>query len=269
MAQTVKSDKKSEKRNKKARDRAATAPSTPGDGSSKAFLLGILAILVIGLAAVAVVVTNREGVDLDGPQTAAVTVEGTPLASMPNSGVSIDPATDPAIGSQPPAVTGSNFDGTEISITDDGRAKAIYFLAHWCPHCQEEVPRVTQLIDEGKQPEGLDVYAVSTDVRPERGNYPPVRWFDLEDFQPPVIRDSDSNDAYLAYGPSGFPYAVYVNADNEIVARSSGQLDAATIEALWNVTAGLGAAEEVDAGAGTGLQSDPELDSGDGAEETG
>ena len=269
MAQTVKSDKKSEKRNKKARDRAATAPSTPGDGSSKAFLLGILAILVIGLAAVAFVVTNREGVDLDGPQTAAVAVEGTPLESMPNPGVSIDPATDPAIGTEPPTVTGTNFDGSEISITDDGRAKAIYFLAHWCQHCQAEVPRVTELIDGGKQPADLDIYAVSTDIRPERGNYPPVRWFDVEGFQPPVIRDSDTSEAYVNFGPSGFPYAVYVNADNEIVARSSGELDVASIEALWNVTAGLSSAEEVDAGAGTGLQSDPQLDSGDDTEESG
>jgi thiol-disulfide isomerase/thioredoxin len=269
MAQTVKSDKNSDKRTKKAGKGTVTAPSTPADGSSKAFLLGILAILVIGLAAVAFVVTNRDGVDLDSPQTAAVQVEGTPLESMPNSGVSVDPASDPAIGAEPPAVTGTSFDGSDVSITNDGRAKAIYFLAHWCPHCQEELPRITQLIDEGKQPADLDVYAVSTDIRPERGNYPPVRWFDLEGFQAPVLRDSDTSEAYANFGPSGFPYAVYVNADNQVVARSSGQLDAETIEALWAVTSGARSADEVDSDAGTGLQSDPELESDGGAEENG
>lgn len=259
MAQPVKSDKKT----KKAGARAATTTTSPGDGSSKAFMLGILAILVIGLAAVALVVTNREGVDLDSPQTAAVEIEGTPLESMPNAGVSVDPASDPAIGAEPPQVSGTSFNGGDVTITDDGRAKAIYFLAHWCAHCQAEVPRIVELIDEGKQPEDLDIYAVSTDIRPEQGNYPPVRWFDLEGFQPPVMRDSEASEAYVSFGPSGFPYAVYVNADNQIVARSSGELDASTIEALWAVTAGVQSLDEVDADAGTGLQSDPEVETGD------
>ena len=31
-----------------------------------------------------------------------------------------------------------HFDGADVAIANDGRAKLILFLAHWCPHCQEQ-----------------------------------------------------------------------------------------------------------------------------------
>ena len=39
--------------------------------------------------------------------------------------------TDGAVGLAMPEVTGESFDGTPVSITNDGRAKVILFLAHW------------------------------------------------------------------------------------------------------------------------------------------
>ena len=47
-------------------------------------------------------------------------------------------AEDPAVGMTIPTVTGTDFDGNDITITgDDGKAKVIVFVAHWCPHCQK------------------------------------------------------------------------------------------------------------------------------------
>ena len=41
-----------------------------------------------------------------------------------------------------PPSPASDFDGDDITIgADDGTAKVILFVAHWCPHCQAEVPR--------------------------------------------------------------------------------------------------------------------------------
>ena len=39
--------------------------------------------------------------------------------------------TDGAVGLAMPEVTGESFDGTPVTITSDGRAKVILFLAHW------------------------------------------------------------------------------------------------------------------------------------------
>ena len=212
----------------------------PDGGSNKMFTLAIIGILVLGLAGIAFVATSRDAVNFDGEQTAPIEVDGNVLLPMPGSGVSADPNTDAAIGQPLPSVVGTGFDDQEIVIEDDGRAKVIYFLAHWCPHCQAEVPRIVDLIDSGGQPEGLDIYGISTSVDASRGGaYPPAAWFDREGFDVPVLRDSPNSDAFQFFGGGGFPYAVYVDADNNIVARSSGELDPAAIQSIWELTAGV------------------------------
>jgi len=211
----------------------------PDAGSNKMFTFVIIGILVLGLAGIAYVATSRDAVNFDGEQTADVELDGEGLGPMPDSGVSVDPGTDPAIGQPLPTLTGTGFNDEEIVIENDGRAKAIYFLAHWCPHCQAEVPRLVDLIDAGAQPEGLDIYGVSTSVDASRGGaYPPAAWFDREGFDVPVIRDSSGNDALNFFGGSGFPYTVYVDSNNNIVARSSGELEPAAIQSIWEVAAG-------------------------------
>ena len=37
-----------------------------------------------------------------------------------------------------------DFEGDAVAITNDGRPKIILLFAHWCPHCQNEVPVVTE-----------------------------------------------------------------------------------------------------------------------------
>lgn len=211
----------------------------PDAGSNKVFTLAIVGILVLGLAGIAWVATSRDAVNFDGEQTADVELDGDILLPMSGSGVSADPAADAAIGQPLPTLTGTGFNDEEIVIEDDGRAKAIYFLAHWCPHCQAEVPRLVELIESGGQPEDLDIYGVSTSVDASRGgSYPPAAWFEREGFDVPVIRDSAANDAFNFLGGGGFPYAVYVDADNNIVARSSGELEPSAIQGIWEITAG-------------------------------
>lgn len=41
------------------------------------------------------------------------------------------PTPDAAAGAPAPEVRGTSFDGTSVSITNDGRTKALVFLAHW------------------------------------------------------------------------------------------------------------------------------------------
>ncbi len=173
-----------------------------------------------------------------GAATAPVVVEGEPLADMPD--VVVTGADDPAAGSVAPTLRGTDFDGNPVTIGADGRAKVVYFLAHWCPHCQAEVPLIQELIDGGQKPDNVDIYAVSTSVKPAQGNYPPATWLDRVGFSPVTMRDDGANSAVLAYGAGGFPYAVYLDSQNRVIARSAGELGKEGIAQMWAATSGAG-----------------------------
>ena len=46
--------------------------------------------------------------------------------------------------------------GCAVSIEADGRPKIVVFLAHWCPHCQAEVPRLVDWFGENGVPDDVD-----------------------------------------------------------------------------------------------------------------
>ena len=50
------------------------------------------------------------------------------------------------------------------------------FLAHWCPHCNDEIPELIALDENGDIPENLAIVGISTAVAPDRDNYPPSEW---------------------------------------------------------------------------------------------
>ncbi len=209
--------------------------------SNRGFLLAIVGLVVVGLAVVAVVATTvggDDGTPLATDQTAEVTVTGDALAGLPQ-GVAVGVAeTDPVVGQIAPTLVGTDFAGDEVTIEADGRPKAVYFLAHWCPHCQDEVPAVQSLIDEGLQPEALDIYAVSTAVDAGSGNYPPQAWLEREGFEATVVRDDDQGTAFASFGGTGFPYVIFLDGDNQVVARAAGNLEDAATTELWELTVG-------------------------------
>src|ERR1041385_6942568 len=136
--------------------------------------IGVAAVVVI--LAVAALVSSG-GSDSQKNKTAAgveqtrpVTVSVTPLPQLPQSG------DDPAVGQEIPEAKGQSFDGTPVDIRNDGRPKLILFVAHWCPHCQKEVPLLTDYLKSHKLPGGVDLYTVATATSSARPNYPPSGW---------------------------------------------------------------------------------------------
>lgn len=235
-----------------------TTTASPPSSSNKAFVLIVLAVIVAGAAGLALLATSRDSIsgDVQDPQWAAVEIDGTPLAAMPANTTVSTAANDSAIGQVAPTLRGIDFSGDEVVIEPDGRAKAVYFLAHWCNHCQAEVPLIQELIDEGAKPDDLDLYAVSTSLAPERGNFPPQLWLAREDFSSPVLRDDETQTALLSYGGGGFPYVVYLDGNNTVLARTAGELGKEQIQSLWTLTAGAATAggDAGDADTGTADQ---------------
>jgi len=127
-------------------------------------------------------------------------------------------------GKEIPEAKGQSFDGTPVDIRSDGRPKLILFVAHWCPHCQREVPLLAKYLKSNPLPKGVDLYTVSTSVVKERGNYPPSAWLDKQGWTAPTLADSDDEKTAAAFGLPGFPYFVAVDGSGKVVARTSGEI---------------------------------------------
>ena len=183
-------------------------------------VFGIVAAALIG----AIAFTGGDGSAGDA-EAADVTIDGE-LPRFQSTGG------DTAIGMAAPTVTGENFDGDTVSISNDGTPKAIAFLAHWCPHCQAEVPRVQEWIDSGGGIAGVEIYSVATSENELGVNHPASTWLEEEGWTAPVISDDETGSTHLAFGGGGFPYWVFVSADGTVAARTAGQLDIATLEQL-------------------------------------
>ncbi|MDE2903953.1 MAG: hypothetical protein OXP73_13125 [Chloroflexota bacterium] len=84
--------------------------------------LRILALaLVVGIVPLVAACGESQG----GSGVTDPEVSGTRLAAFAR------PTPDAAAGQPVPEVRGTDFDGTAVSITNDGRTKALVFLAHW------------------------------------------------------------------------------------------------------------------------------------------
>ena len=156
----------------------------------------------------------------DVPQVSDVSVEGAHLPQFEGE----EP--DPAMEMRAPAFAATSFDGVEVSVLPgDGTAKVIGFFAHWCPHCQRELPRIADWMADNRLPTGVEVIAVSTAVDPGGPNYPPSAWFEEEQWPAVAVRDSADDEIAEAYGLRGFPYTVGIDADGRVVARVAGELN--------------------------------------------
>jgi len=174
---------------------------------------------------------------LPGEQFAPVLVIGEPLEAMPPQIPVTEADNDPSIGVVAPELSGTSFDGTPVAITADGTPKVVMFVAHWCGHCQAEIPTVKALIDQGAVPQGLEIIVVSTAAGEGDPNFPPQDWLESEGWPGPIMRDSPEFDALFAFGAGGFPFTVYLDSEHRVVARSAGQLPEDILQQIWLATA--------------------------------
>jgi thiol-disulfide isomerase/thioredoxin len=218
--------------------RRNVAPRPRGGPSALVLILGLGAILIVAAAIAAVALTPAAQPPASAAAPGSPAQTGTPApsgGSSPAVIATLPPfeatANDPAVGSPIPEVDGKSFDGTPVSIKADGRPKLIVFLAHWCPHCQREVPVVQSWLDAKGMPAGVDLVSVVTAIDPNRPNYPPDAWLAREHWQVPVIVDADGQIA-SNYGLTAFPYWVAVNANGTVAERLTGELTPEQLDAL-------------------------------------
>jgi len=203
-----------------------------------AIALGLL-VVVLAIAVVAVVVVD-DGDDSAGELAATgsqgsspevdeqafgpVTATGNPLPEHDD-----EAEDDPAVGQPAPELVGETPAGDPITIDPTEGPMVIVFVAHWCPHCQAEVPRIVELADGTDEIEGVPFVAVLTGSDPNVDNFPPGAWLEREDWPAPAMVDTEPESgsvpvALATYGLSGYPFLVAVDAEGAVAARSSGEL---------------------------------------------
>ena len=200
------------------------------------------AAVAVVLVVVAIIAVVAGGGD-DTTATDSTTIQETravDVMSGPNLDLYDDSlATDPAVGKSAPQVSGSTLDGQFITTSpQNGNYKMIVFVAHWCPHCQREVPRLVDWAASGEVPDNLDVMAVSTGIDKTRGNYPPSAWLAKEAWPFPVMADDANSTAASAYGLTSFPYFVVVSPEGKVLVRNSGEIEITALNEMLSTAMG-------------------------------
>lgn len=164
-----------------------------------------------------------------------VTVEGTDLPALDSSVVLV--TDDPNAGTTAPTVGGQDWNGNQYTIGPSDTAKIVVLLAHWCPHCQAEVPRIQDWVDSGGLPDGVELYGVTVLTNRLRGNWPPSQWLESEGWTIPTIMDDQANSAASAYGLVSTPTYVVLGPDNENLGRQAGEIGTDGLNALAQLAA--------------------------------
>ena len=199
-----------------------------------AVAIGVVAILAAIFGVVAFTASSDNDASVEGAsefQNVVVVGEALPEYN--------DAATDPAVGSTAPVLEGFGFLGNKVTTTP-GTPMLVVFLAHWCPHCQAEVPVLVRWSQSGLVPENLDVIAVATGTDETAPNFPPSVWLANEKWPElwPVLVDTKDQVAGDSFGLSGFPFMTLIDADGKVLWRNSGEISAEELTDKINAALG-------------------------------
>lgn len=192
---------------------------------NKNFIIAGAVVLVLGLAIAIGVTLSSEPVAAGLPE-GEINVVGDSLPQY--AGENDD---NVALGLAAPTFSAPDQNSEIFQLEKNGNSKALLFLAHWCPHCQREVPVVQRFIDSNGVPPGIDVIAVATSIDRGRDNYPPQEWLQREGWSETQIYDLD-REIGEAYGLNAFPYWVFLDKDLNVLARRTGNLPEDMVGAL-------------------------------------
>ena len=213
--------------------------------SARAIIIGVA--VVVALAAGFAIFASG-GNDNSSPTTTADIVDGgvapAEYQKVTTEGDALDSlgkdATDPAKGKVAPNISGYSHSGFPVSVSpaSEGKPTMLVFLAHWCPHCNAEMPRLIKWYESGKVPDDLRVVGITTSSRDDQANWPPSEWMQSFEWPFEVMADSQNNDAGAAYGVDGYPFMVILDKDGKVAARHSGEMEESEIPNFINKALG-------------------------------
>jgi cytochrome c biogenesis protein CcmG/thiol:disulfide interchange protein DsbE len=226
--------------------RKAQAKAGNGGGAlnPKVWIAAAAAVILIVVAVVLFTGDDDDSDASNGTDTTEQTGGGFPDSQpVTVTGESLPPFSsasgDLAVGLPAPLLEGLNFQGDAVTVdpATAGEPYMLVFLAHWCPHCNAEVPRLLDWKNSGAVPSDLNVLGVATASAEGAANYPPASWLSNKGWSWPVLVDElgtpgEAGKAAIAYGASGWPYFVIVGGDGLVKARYSGEIEVDALQEL-------------------------------------
>ena len=146
---------------------------------------------------------------------------------------------DPAVGLKSPTVESVLLDGTPVFIGGEGPTTILMVLAHWCPHCRNEVRELTKHFSDEGLPETVRVMSLATAIDSSKANYPPHKWFKNENWPVPVIVDNPDSVIADIFGVNSFPFFIVIDQAGDIALRIPGRMGVDTLERLIEALSGL------------------------------
>jgi len=201
--------------------------------------LALVTVVLVACAAIAIVLTrdtetdkvvsSEEAVErITGIEFGTVAVTGDALPDFERQYIA-DSTLDPAVGLVAPTVAGQQFNQEPISLAPNDKFRLVLFLAHWCPHCNVELPTIVDSIENKEFDERVQVVSVATAVNETLPNFPPSKWFNEYKYNGDVLLDDRNGTAMNSFGGTGFPYFVLLSGDNRVLWRSAGELPPGTL----------------------------------------
>ncbi len=187
---------------------------------------GVVGLVVLAVAAVAAGGLGSGDETTDRRAYGAVTLTGESLPPFAAG------ETDGAVGMSAPTLQGDDY-----TFTPGQGPAVLVFLAHWCPHCRNEVPVIQSIVSEGLVPAGVTVVGVATSTNSTQANFPPGAWLEREGWTSPLVFDDQSNTAGQAFGVTSFPFWVVVGADGAVTGRLAGEIGRDAILQLLDAAA--------------------------------
>jgi len=167
-------------------------------------------------------------IDEEFYENVQVDVEGEFLPAMENR-------YDPAVGLAAPLIKGVDMAGNPVVLQEYAETTIVIVLAHWCPHCRNEVRELASYFLDNPLPEGIRVVSIATSINPTRANYPPHKWFENEQWNIPVIVDNSDSDIARAMGVSSFPFFIVIDSNGDVSLRIAGRLGIDSLERLFEL----------------------------------
>lgn len=184
-----------------------------------AFPAIIAAVVLVGIVIVLIAALGKE----DTPASDITLAGGGPGDAAPVLTVEGGPTEQ---GQAAPSISGVDmYTGRTVSLQEmQGKPTLLTVWAHWCPHCQKELPIIQQLSQE--QAGNFNFLTVSTSAgsQPAAGQYAtPATLMKTQGITMPSLRD-DGTKAMQALGAEGFPTLLMIDADGNAVGKASGEM---------------------------------------------
>lgn len=189
--------------------------------------LGYGAAGVVLIAVVVIVVVALMGGDEGGgggqPATVGdVTVQGAPRAGQLEPGETI------------PSFTAPDLLGGTVAWSDyAGRPAVLSVWAHWCGHCQAELPIVDRVMRDYP---GVGWVTITTSIDPTYAPSP-EEYLQQNELDFPVAVDDEQGTLAAAFGIEYFPTLYFANSDGTVGAAMTGEVDEATLRATIDALA--------------------------------